>query len=500
MKQLSHISRRLVLGLVAGLMLVCLATFGLVVGARTLSDTPLITQEEHVASTGADLASVTIEFPSGILSLGGGGDGLLDAGFQYSDPAAEPLIQYDRRENVGTLLVRQPQLTRSGVRRAVNRWQVHLNRQIPLDLMVSAGTGVHSLDLRSLSLQNVEIGLGEDGVMSVNLGGYWPEDVDVSFHGGNGLLVITLPQGMGARVELDKHDGEVTVDGASRLYEDSPGVYVNDLYETSVPTMDVRIVGHRGETTLRAGVPGDLPVGQAIGLAKLVYSKQGAFDCGTVPDDGQYLPTDMVKDLWYDYLCERGPQYRNFDGDDPLSRELAAAEMVDQIRREYYEQGQDIADGTMKFNMKEFMSATMDMLLKARQDPSQIEFSLTHFMGSFSYSVQRVGDRLHFTIENQTDLASGTHLPLRFPDAGYTQSLEALVAQEPHLADAFLLELVQSNRYPIISVLEAKDRQETAEAEGGGNFRQTFTWSEPYLPEFEMLPPWPGYVSQLDIR
>ena len=93
-------------------------------------------------------------------------------------------------------------------------------------------------------------------------------------------------------------------------------------------------------------------------------------------------------------------------------------------------------------------------------------------------------------------------MPLRFPDAGYTQSLETLVSQEPQLDGAFLLELVQSNHYPIISILEAKTREETSDvaAEGGNNFEQTFTWAEPYLAQFEALPPWPGYLQQLEIR
>jgi hypothetical protein len=306
---------------------------------------------------------------------------------------------------------------------------------------------------------------------------------------------------MATRVDLEGHQGLVEVDGLD-LLDDAHDVYVNPAYGTEAPVLHVRVQGQRGEINLQAGLPGDMSLGQTIRLAKHVYSKQGAFNCEAVPDDGRYLSTDTVSDLWYDYLCERGPEQRTFDGDDPLTRELAAAELVDQIRREFYQQDVGKTEGALKFNVGEFMSATLDMLLKVKQQPEKIEFSLTHFMGSFSYSVERVGDRLHFTVENQTDLASGTHLPLRFPDAGYTQSLEGLVAEKPQLADAFLMELLQSNRYPIISVLEAKSRDETREAvaEGGGNLRQTFTWSEPYLTGIEALPPWPDYVRQLDIR
>ena len=501
MKIGSRKSHCLVIGLVAGLILISLIAVGLVVGARAFSPTTTIEHKEVVGPAGAEAAAVTIEMPSGVLDLSNGTDALLDAGFYYSDPQARPRIQYEREGENGSLLVQQPEQKKVGLRRTVNRWQLRLNPRMPLALMVNAGDGVHSLDLRGLALHNAEIVFPNRGVMTVNLGGYWPEDVDVTLRGGAGLLVVTLPQGMGARVELEEPGGKVTAEDLNRLEGDA-GIYVNDVYRESRSTVNVRVLDHRGEITLRNGVPGDLPVREALKLARLIYSRDGTFDCTETPDDGRYLPTDTVNDLWYDYLCERGPEHRAFDGDDPLTQELAAAELVDRIRRNYYQTEDDITGATMKFNAGEFLSATLDMLLKARSRPENVEFSLTHFMGSFTYSVKRVGDRLHFTIENQTDLASGTHVPLRFPDAGYTHSLEALVAQEPHLADAFLLELVQSNRYPIISILEAKSRQETRDAadEGGGNMQQTFTWSEPYLSDFEELPPWPDYVRQLEIR
>jgi hypothetical protein len=73
----------------------------------------------------------------------------------------------------------------------------------------------------------------------------------------------------------------------------------------------------------------------------------------------------------------------------------------------------------------------MISVMQARQ---RYEFSITHFIGSFDYSVTREGDRVRFEIHNQTDRASGTHIPLRFPDDGYTLSLEELVREKPLLA------------------------------------------------------------------
>jgi hypothetical protein len=192
-----------------------------------------------------------------------------------------------------------------------------------------------------------------------------------------------------------------------------------------------------------------------------------------------------------------GPEHRILDGNDLLTRDLAESELVDRIRRQFYA-GESLDEATLYFNIPEFLSATVDMvtIFQARQ---QYEFSITHFIGSFDYSVTRAGDRIRFEVHNQTDRSSGTHIPLRFPERGYTLSLEELVREKPSLADAFLMEVISSGKYPIISILVAKDRAETAPGEGGGNFTQTFTWTERDL-RLSELPPWPTYLDQIDIQ
>lgn len=502
MKQKSKRSRRLIVVLIVALITLCVGIPLILIIANAVSPVAVIEEEERIAAGGAQSAAVAIEMPSGMLELGSGDASLLDAAFRYGEAQPQPEVRYDVANGQGTIHVRQAAQDAFTLRRAPNEWRLRLNRNVPLSLNVEAGNGLHSLDLRGLSISEAKIALHDNSVATVNAGGYWQEEVNVEIQGGSGLLTVVLPQGMGARVLLDGVEGEVKSQGLVQQGSEGQQIYANDLHGKTKGTVNVHVTNHRGEISLVAGVPGDMPIAEAIKLARLIYSRQGTFDCSAVPDDHRYLPTDSVRDLWYDYLCERGPQVRHFDGSAGLTRELAQAEMIDRIRREFYRMDGDVISDTMKFNTEEFVSATLDMLLKARMNPETIEFSLTHFMGSFTYSVRREADRVRFTVANQTDLASGTHLPLRFPDAGYTQSLETLLAQEPQLEDAFLLEVVQSNRYPIISILEAKTREETrdAVAEGGGNFEQTFTWTEPYLAEFEALPPWPGYLQQLDIR
>jgi hypothetical protein len=240
-----------------------------------------------------------------------------------------------------------------------------------------------------------------------------------------------------------------------------------------------------------------MPVHVALDLARTMFNQEEVFDCSVEPANRQPLPTDTVRELWFDYLCHRGPEHRFLDGNDILTQDLAASELIDRIRRQFYS-GEPLDEDTLHFNIPEFMSATVDMIsvIQARQ---RYEFSITHFIGSFDYSVTREGDRVRYEIHNQTDRSSGTHIPLRFPKDGYTLSLEELVREKPLLMDAFLLEVIHSGKYPIISILEAKSRTETGPGEGGGNFSQTFIWTERDLGLTE-LPPWPSYLDEIDIQ
>jgi hypothetical protein len=121
-----------------------------------------------------------------------------------------------------------------------------------------------------------------------------------------------------------------------------------------------------------------------------MFSQQEVFDCSAELQDRQPLHSDTVKELWLDYLCHRGPEHRILDGSTTLTQDLARSELVDQIRRQFYS-GEPLDEATLYFNIPEFLSATVDMLTMM-QELQRYEFSITHFMGSFDYSVvQRRG-------------------------------------------------------------------------------------------------------------
>jgi hypothetical protein len=147
-----------------------------------------------------------------------------------------------------------------------------------------------------------------------------------------------------------------------------------------------------------------------------------------------------ARELLADYICERGSEHVTFGGSDALTKELAYARVMDELRRRFYQEGNIPKPGEspeFKFNLPEYMVSLEDILISGEPLP------IVHFLGSFDYQVVHFGDawtkadRVTFKIDNQTDLASGTHLPGRFPPEDQRHnplSLEQVITDYPLLA------------------------------------------------------------------
>lgn len=110
-----------------------------------------------------------------------------------------------------------------------NQWQIGLNSQLPLDLMLDAGSGRLELNLGELQLDQLEIDAGSGSVDLTLPGGSFNTNVDVgsgSFRvtcgstgrqtirvdAGSGSLAFHLPSDLEARVEIDSGSGSVNLD------------------------------------------------------------------------------------------------------------------------------------------------------------------------------------------------------------------------------------------------------------------------------------------------
>jgi|GEM_PF-7085280 len=474
------------------------AAGALVLLAACLPDrrAPTQTIRQIVQPEDASHVTVSIETGSGLVNLRPAlTDALFDGEYTLSDERLAPAMTYRVDGGEGFLTLKPD--TGSTPRRGAAEWNLGFNPAIPLALDAMLGPGLHSLALGGLSLSGAAIHLQGSGALALDLLGYWPTDASIELTAdGPASLSVLLPRGTGVRVELD---GPLPADSAA-LLTPRDGAYVNTAFSTSPVTLTLHVGEGFSKISFSEGVPADKTVGEILEMARIMYSEE-TWGCATAPDDGQQLAADRVGDLWLDYICERGPEQRTLDGSALLTHELAGSELVDRIRRQFYAEGDIRDEALLEFNTGEFLSATADMLIKLHERDER-EFSITHFIGSFTYTVLREGDRVHFTIINQTDRASGTHIPLRFPHGGYTATVESLAASDPALLDTYFFELLLSNRYPLVSVLDAKTRAGTdpEQGEGGGAFIQTFTWTETYQPDFDALEPWPAYVEHLDIR
>lgn len=226
-----------------------------------------------------------------------------------------------------------------------------------------------------------------------------------------------------------------------------------------------------------------------------VYSKDGWANCANRPDDGQST-NDGVLDLFIeDFICEYGNAVRFFRSDAPLTRELALSGKVDELRAQFYKQG-DVHGRNAHMSPGEGIYAkTIDSLL-AKQT-----ISITDFLGGFDqwdieHGRQGTKDIVRFRIRNVTSLESGTRNPLASP--GIPLSIAEYI-QNPYRYNrhdtAFsgcAYEMFLDKRYTLNAVLPSKpahlrdSRMKTGL--GGSNITQIFIWEEIFDPYYKLQP------------
>jgi hypothetical protein len=133
--------------------------------------------------------------------------------------------------------------------------------------------------------------------------------------------------------------------------------------------------------------------------------------------------------------------------------------------------------------------------------PRRGRIPLEFMMGSFYFQIHKLGGcRLGFRIDNDTTMASGTHLRGR-NDPSYLGSVEELVEINNHYATRPLSEVinVNFNGQPVVSILKNQTRSETIDPAGGGNLYQTYAWTEQYSSRLGGMLPNRVLLSSLDI-
>jgi hypothetical protein len=238
---------------------------------RTANVGDLQTESQAIEAAGAESAAVEIEMGVGQLTVNGGAAELLDATFTYNVAEWQPQVNYAVTDGVGNLEVSQ-----SGDVDTIpldndirNEWQLNLNDEIPLDMLIRLGAGESQLSLATLNLRRltVEGGAGEAnidlggsplesltvtsgvGETTIDLTGIWENDLDATITGGVGELTLRLPRNVGVRVVTQTGIGDVNANGFTR----DGDAYVNDAYGQSAATLTLNVSGGIGAITLELG-------------------------------------------------------------------------------------------------------------------------------------------------------------------------------------------------------------------------------------------------------
>jgi len=245
---------------------------------------------------------------------------------------------------------------------------------------------------------------------------------------------------------------------------------------------------------------------EAVDICKIGYSQdmwsQNWFNLTDRPDSGH--------DLFGWYLYGQGNSASLlFDANSPLTQKVAISRLVHNKRIEYYKTDVDTPKGEApeyKFNYGEQFQCALDF---RTFNIAAASIPIACVLGSFNYQIRNLKNGwIGIRIDNRTDLESGTHIVGRFPDEGYSGSVEELlnsgqIYDNMPLSSVFL-------RYQIISILSSRKHGQVEQYRdlwgfthhlGGGNLSQTYVWKEKFDPCMNpILPPidlqislWEGY-------
>lgn len=192
----------------------------------------------------AKSAQARLEMSAGRLTINGGGKNLLDADFTYSEQFEEPRVDYSVSDGVGQLKVSQESHS-VHFGRSQNDWNLHFNKDVPLELKIDMGAGQGDLHFRDVPLTRLDLNIGA-GQMDVDFTGDRKTDLTANIEGGVGQATISLPKNVGVIAHASGGIGSIDVHG---LKHDGDS-YTNDAYGKSPATIHLKVEGGIGQITL----------------------------------------------------------------------------------------------------------------------------------------------------------------------------------------------------------------------------------------------------------
>ncbi len=250
------VGRRFPLGslLLAGLLVVvlALAAQGALPAGVNASASTNVDRTETVSQAidGAERATVDIRFGSGELNVAAlaSDSGQLVEGTADLSRGENLRQDYRKSGDAGYFTLESNGSWSSGPDfffAPEKTWDLSLNRDLPLDLVVNAGAGQSMLDLVNLNLRRLQIdgGVGQVTVKLPAKGKY-----DVGVDGGVGQVIVIVPEGLAARVTVDGGLGGVATQGSFRRDGDN---YLTGDYNTAENRATINVNGGVGQIVLK---------------------------------------------------------------------------------------------------------------------------------------------------------------------------------------------------------------------------------------------------------
>ncbi|MEP7352823.1 MAG: toast rack family protein, partial [Acidobacteriota bacterium] len=122
------------------------------------------------------LTRVEITMGAGEFQVDGGSTNLMDADFDYTDPASNPAVEYHSTGTRSDLTIREPDGGSSG--NDHYKWRLRLNDKANLDVVAKLGAGQANMNLGNLNLRNVELNMGA-GQVDMDLRGLPKQSYEV---------------------------------------------------------------------------------------------------------------------------------------------------------------------------------------------------------------------------------------------------------------------------------------------------------------------------------
>jgi hypothetical protein len=200
---------------------------------------PLQHETKTIELDKSELVRVDLRMGAGELRVDGGSAKLLEADFTYNSPGWKPQVEY---HSTG---VRSDLEIKNGADAAPhgnNRWDLHLNDHVLMEVNTHLGAGEARLNLGSLNLRSVEVNMGA-GEVNLDLRGHPTRSYDVRVHGGVGQANLYLPASVGITATASGGIGEIHVDGL----ENRNGRWINAGHELDPVSIRVDVQGGVGE-------------------------------------------------------------------------------------------------------------------------------------------------------------------------------------------------------------------------------------------------------------